>query len=330
MKEKENSLLWTNFERDISEVHSKIFDNVYNENIQFNNQTKITFFLRCLKICYDSIIKRKTKYVIFYGCLVRNLVISLMLYIFSASRQNIIILEFSFSKNERYSKRLLVNIVTKILYLIGVCSKYEVGRYSEEFSSDKFKYIPAPIENDYFLHNDIGKDQVSSYILSAGRGCRDYDTLIEAAFILDELNFIIISDRENIEHIENIPKNVIIFFDIERNKYYDFLKDSFAVVVPVKEVYKSAGHQVIYQAMAMGKAVIATRTNTTSEIIENYKNGVFFPEGDSQTLVKEIKNLVNDKEFKKRISQNASETSKNFDIETYFKFFKKAFYESLD
>ena len=78
------------------------------------------------------------------------------------------------------------------------------------------------------------------------------------------------------------------------------LRDLYArsrfVVVPVKDVDYDAGSTVLTEAMAMGKAVIATRTPGLNGFFEHGVHGLFVPPGDPDTLRAAIARLTDDPE----------------------------------
>src|SRR5439155_16317702 len=100
-------------------------------------------------------------------------------------------------------------------------------------------------------------------ICSAGLEFRDYPTLIQAAGSLG-LHVDIAaaspwSQRSNLAEQVPLPANV----SVGRRSYAELreLYDRAAfVVVPVFDVDFQAGSLVMYEAMAMGKAIVATRT----------------------------------------------------------------------
>lgn len=75
--------------------------------------------------------------------------------------------------------------------------------------------------------------------------------------------------------------------------------------------YESFGIAAL-EAMACGKAVIATNVGGFAEIIENGVNGLLVPPADAATLTSAIVKLLMDNEFRKNIGKNGSEKAKNF------------------
>jgi glycosyltransferase involved in cell wall biosynthesis len=63
-------------------------------------------------------------------------------------------------------------------------------------------------------------------------------------------------------------------------------------VIPLLDVTFACGYAVIVEAMAMGKAVIATRTQAPSDLIEDGVSGIYVPPGDVAAMRREIEKLL--------------------------------------
>jgi glycosyltransferase involved in cell wall biosynthesis len=66
------------------------------------------------------------------------------------------------------------------------------------------------------------------------------------------------------------------------------------VVVPLHDVDFDAGVTTITEAMAMGKAVIVTRTRGQVDIVRDGENGLYVPPGDVGALRAAITRLLDD------------------------------------
>jgi glycosyltransferase involved in cell wall biosynthesis len=73
------------------------------------------------------------------------------------------------------------------------------------------------------------------------------------------------------------------------------------VVVPLHDVEFDAGVTTITEAMAMGKAVVATRTRGQVDVIRDGENGLYVPPGDVEALRAAIRRLLNDPEEAQRM-----------------------------
>jgi glycosyltransferase involved in cell wall biosynthesis len=132
-------------------------------------------------------------------------------------------------------------------------------------------------------------------ICSVGLEFRDYATLIEAVRGLDVKVIIAAgspwSKRKDTTAQQEIPSNVIV----KRFSQFD-LRDVYAasrfLVMPLYPVQFQAGVTAILEAMAMGKAVICTRTPGQTDVIVEGKNGRYVAAQDAAALRKAIVDLL--------------------------------------
>jgi glycosyltransferase involved in cell wall biosynthesis len=145
-------------------------------------------------------------------------------------------------------------------------------------------------------------------IVSAGLELRDYPTLIEAVRGLDiDVSLAAASPwskRANETQGRVLPENVTA-----RAYNYRELRDLYAsasfVVVPLYETDFQAGVTTILEAMAMGKAVIATRTTGQRDVIEDGVSGVYVPPGDPAAMRAAIEGLIASPQRAAEIGANA-------------------------
>jgi len=64
----------------------------------------------------------------------------------------------------------------------------------------------------------------------------------------------------------------------------------------------------VLEAMAMGKAVVATDVDGTREAVDNEHNGLLVPPSDSAALATAIIRLARDFSLRKRLQQKAIDT----------------------
>ena len=132
-------------------------------------------------------------------------------------------------------------------------------------------------------------------ICSAGLERRDYPTLVRAVDGLD-VDVVIAAaspwsrQRDSSEGVR-LPSNVTI----ERLPL-DELRDLYArsrfVVMPLVDVDFQAGITTILEAMAMGRAVVCTRTAGQSDTIDDGATGIYVPPGDADALRATIQHLL--------------------------------------
>jgi len=165
-------------------------------------------------------------------------------------------------------------------------------------------------------------EAVRPLIASAGTATRDYRTLVTAAAQLpvevkiaaDSAWFPASVDISG----ENLPPNV------EARSYGNYvgLRDLYAsasfVVVPLYPALHACGYAVIIEAMAMGKPVIATRTEAHSDFICEGRTGYYVPPCDVQALRDKIQFLLERPSQVREMGDNARRMiSERFSLEAY-------------
>jgi glycosyltransferase involved in cell wall biosynthesis len=158
-------------------------------------------------------------------------------------------------------------------------------------------------------------------ICSAGLEFRDYATLLEAVRGLD-VDVVIAaaspwSKRRDSSAAQNVPDNVEIcrlgFKDLRQ-----LYADAAFVVMPLVDVEFQAGITTILEAMAMGKAVVCTRTRGQTDTIVDDVTGVYVPPGDASRLRAAIHELLDDPARATRLGQEARRwVTEHADVEVY-------------
>jgi glycosyltransferase involved in cell wall biosynthesis len=198
-------------------------------------------------------------------------------------------------------------------------------------SPHRVTYTPFMVDHRFFSQEkaspgDPLKLNQSSIpmICSAGLEFRDYATLVEA---VQGLNVSVViaaaspwSKRKDTTAGLQIPENIVI----QRFTQYD-LRDLYAasrfVVMPLFEVEFQAGVTTILEAMAMGKAVICSRTRGQTDVIDEGKTGVYVPPGDAAALRRAIQNLLGDPQKAQLIGEAGRQAVQDYmSLEKYTQF----------
>jgi len=184
-------------------------------------------------------------------------------------------------------KRSTFISVNHPIYATGFSKKFKVP-------SNKFKILHDVVKSDEFDY--IGINNSNNYdVFSGGEAKRDWETLFNAATLNPEISFCVVVRRMTF-NIAKVPPNVDLYFDLDSKEFYEKMKKSKIVVLPLKGSM-TAGLLVLTRAMLMGKAVIATRTVITENYIVSSKNGLFVEEGNYQDLAQKIHNLICNREY---------------------------------
>lgn len=164
-------------------------------------------------------------------------------------------------------------------------------------TQERVKWIPFQVDVKFFSPSN-GKDvPVERLISSAGLEFRDYPTLMEAVDGLDLQVFLAAaspwSKRADSTQQYPLPANVKVGrlrLDELRNLY----ARSSLVVVPLDPVEFQAGVTTLLEAMAMGKAVIVTKTKGQTDVVVDGETGVYVSPRDVPALRAAILDLMED------------------------------------
>jgi glycosyltransferase involved in cell wall biosynthesis len=144
-------------------------------------------------------------------------------------------------------------------------------------------------------------------ICAVGQERRDYPTLAAAVGDLDtDVRIAAISPWSKYTDSSAglaVPPNVVAsgydLFDLRQ-----LYADAAFVVVPLEDTDFQAGITTILEAMAMGKAVICTRTTGQTDVVVDGETGIYVPAGDPLALREAMSGLLADPAEAARLGAN--------------------------
>ena len=185
-------------------------------------------------------------------------------------------------------------------------TQYDFARQTLGVPGASLRLIPFHADDRFYRplpDTPVNQNQ----ICSAGLEWRDYPTLIEAVSTTPELSVKLAaaspwSKHQNETENRTLPPNV----DARRYEYGDLrtlYAESLIVVVPLYENDFQAGVTTILEAMAMGKAVIATRTTGQADVIIDGETGLYVAPGDVAGWRAAISRLREDHALRTRLAR---------------------------
>lgn len=106
---------------------------------------------------------------------------------------------------------------------------------------------------------------------------------------------------------EGVPPNVSIHNQLSQQALRELYARSRFVVVPLHEADFDAGVTTLCEAMAMGKAVIVTRTQGQADVVREGVSGLYVPPGDARALRQAIEHLLRHPEAAARMGRAGRE-----------------------
>lgn len=301
------------------------------------------FYYFCIKIAWRQ---RPFKYVIAYDPTVCGLIGLIIARMFGAK----VVIEVN--SDQIYSttieKNNLKTYVVNKIKLLMISTTFRLadgikfvskGLFEQYNNYVDFKNINSKIVSffNYYSTQDMVKsDMGDQYILFVGFpfSIKGVDILIKAFNIISpeypEVKLKILGhceDRSFYEELAGNNRNIIFKKAVPFNKIIsEFEKCTFFVLPSRTEGLP----RVIVEAMASGKAVIASRIGGIPEVVEENKTGLLFESENYSELADKMRQFLDDPEMMQRMGEAGYQRAKNhFSPEKYVELYHE-FLESLD
>ncbi len=187
--------------------------------------------------------------------------------------------------------------------------------------ASKLNLIPFHADHRFYRPIPASPDAPNNLICSAGLEWRDYPTLIEAVTGMDVTVKLGAaspwSKHKNETENRELPPNV----SARRYEYHELRQlyaNSRFVVVPLYENDFQAGITTILEGMAMGKAIVTTRTTGQQDTIREGENGLYVEPGDVQGWRNAIQHLLeNPQEAERMGAQGRRDLEERMSLEKW-------------
>lgn len=201
-------------------------------------------------------------------------------------------------KLHRHLEKILVYANTQYVYARDILGIEDVRLALVAFHADTQFWRPQP---------DI--EVYPGQIASAGLEWRDYPTLIEAVRPLTEVTLRLAASSPWSKHTNETADRTLPPHVSARRYSYEELRNLYAssafVAVPLYENDFQAGVTTLLEAMAMGKAVVVTRTTGQTDVIVEGENGLTVAPGDVDGWRSAIARLQENPALRDRLGRNA-------------------------
>lgn len=187
-----------------------------------------------------------------------------------------------------------------------------IKEYLESKGFNNIKIITLGIDREKFI--DFTSRNEKPQVIYVGRfdGNKRPEWVLDAFKKIEsdkfELHFIGSGPRQNMleRQTENLreEKKVIFHGHLPRQKVLDHMREAAVLVLPSE--FESCSN-VIIEAMASGCPVIASNTMGANELLIDGKTGILFKKNDKNTLRKELNRLLQNKEKREILAQEAYE-----------------------
>ena len=174
---------------------------------------------------------------------------------------------------------------------IVVYSQKEMDYYHSIFGDNgKFRYVPYGI--DYDQNKKYAGAKPDRYIFSGGGSNRDYKTLVEAYRIYAKSGFVPLCIATLPQFLEGIDTTGIdVRTDVTLETIGDWMRNSALLIISLKDVELSAGHQVLLQGLKENVPVLINKIPSILDYVSN-EQVEFFESGNTQELADKMKTML--------------------------------------
>jgi glycosyltransferase involved in cell wall biosynthesis len=250
-----------------------------------------------------------------------NIAIILLLRAITRFKPVIVLREIS-ARGWRRRDRIVDFVVPRVDRVLALT------RHQTSWAEQNFRLKAAPAIVGFAIDEAFYKPQNArecSTILAVGDDVgRDYACLI-AAFGDMPYKLVLRTDQ-GLAIPEGMRDRVTLLGRLSGVALRDLYAAASIVVVPLHQVDHPSGITALFEAMAMGRPVVASDTGSTRDFVQHGGNGILVPVGEPAAMRAALVRLMGDAELRRRLGQNARET-----IEAHFSFdaYVRRFAESL-
>ncbi|MEK7628441.1 MAG: glycosyltransferase family 4 protein [Patescibacteria group bacterium] len=170
--------------------------------------------------------------------------------------------------------------------------------------AEKIAFIPYGLDIDFFKPQDV--PEIMQIFVPGTDPDRDYKTLFAACKGLPvTVRFTTYEHR--VQGMGALPENVVhkrLSIEELRHEY----AQSAVVVIPLDTssgLNDAMGVSVVQEALAMGKAIIASHTDTMASYIEDGKTGFLVSEKDVSVMRGTLEKVLSDKQLRDSLGREA-------------------------
>lgn len=221
-----------------------------------------------------------------------------------------IMLDFSLigllGKEKTFKQKLVAFMVSRSsgVVTIDACEKNAIEKRFPRLKG-KVEFIRYAVDTDFFKPHPETEEE--DFIFSPGRDPgRDFKTLFQAIKGLDAC-VVLTARSEIIKKLLPLPSEVTNT-SLTSKEYLTMLAKASVVIIPLdtrRGINNAMGISTLVEAMAMGKAIIATRTHSTESYVDHERTGLLIPPQDPEALREAIRVLLQNPQLRTKLGNEA-------------------------
>ncbi len=207
-------------------------------------------------------------------------------------------------ERKTFKQKLLYYLASRTDGVVTI-SESEENALRALFPHKKTLFLHLGTDIEFFKPQKVPEE---NFILSIGRDPgRDFKTLFEAVKDLD-IEVKITALPNQLKHLEPLPKNVTVHNFTPQELVEQYARAKLVVLplnIPDHERNNAMGCSTLVEAMAMGKAIVVTRTNTMESYVEDGRSAALVERNNERALHATIERLLRNKDERRKLGENA-------------------------
>jgi glycosyltransferase involved in cell wall biosynthesis len=176
-------------------------------------------------------------------------------------------------------------------------------------------FMPLPADGDFETARRNATD--AGYVFTGGGAGRDFASVIEAVRDTDVALEIVTFSSATLGVSGQLPPNVRVHWRMPVAAYLARMASARVVVVPLRDSDSDFGQTTVVQALALGKALVATRAPGVVDYVADGREGFLVEAGDVAGYRNALLRLLADNERRRAAERLALESARELTYERF-------------
>jgi glycosyltransferase involved in cell wall biosynthesis len=193
-------------------------------------------------------------------------------------------------------------IIPRVSAIFALGSEQVEHIKSQYKTNAQVQFIPAHVDAEFYAPQNV--ERKKDYILAVGDDIsRDYETLLKAVAGLDVK--VVLKTRRVAENKDLYPNLTVINSRLSDREFRDLYDQAKLVIMPLHPTLTAGGVTAFLEAMAMGKAQIASESAGLRDYVRPQENCLTVACHDANAMRELIVRLLDDDETRNRLGESA-------------------------